>query len=96
MQLGSVTRQKSVAANPVCYLHTESHQPIIEPRRPLSELYHGFIREDRAMISTVHVAEFHYLEALAKAGAYEFCYICTTAKIKGTTAGFALRPIAMR
>jgi kynurenine formamidase len=44
----------------------------------------------------VHIAEFHNLEELAKAGVYEFCYICTTAKIKGTTAGFALRPIALR
>jgi kynurenine formamidase len=44
----------------------------------------------------VHIAEFHYLEELGKAGVYEFCYFCTTAKIKGTTAGFALRPIALR
>lgn len=44
----------------------------------------------------VHIAEFHYLEDLAKERAYEFCYICTTAKIRGTTAGFALRPIAIR
>jgi kynurenine formamidase len=44
----------------------------------------------------VHIAEFHYLEDLAKAGVYEFCYVCNTAKIKGTTAGFALRPIALR
>jgi hypothetical protein len=27
---------------------------------------------------------------------YEFCYVCTTNKIKGSTAGFALRPIALR
>ncbi len=44
----------------------------------------------------VHIAEFHYLEDLAKERSYEFCYICTTAKIRGTTAGFALRPIAIR
>ena len=43
----------------------------------------------------VHIAEFHNLEELAKAGVHEFCYICTTAKIKGTTAGFALRPLAL-
>lgn len=44
----------------------------------------------------VHIAEFHYLESLAKEGVDEFCYVCTTAKIKGTTAGFALRPIAIK
>ena len=44
----------------------------------------------------VHIGEFHNLEALARDRAYEFCYICTTNKIKGTTAGFALRPIAIR
>ena len=44
----------------------------------------------------VHIAEFHYLEDLAAEKVYEFCYVCTTAKIKGTTAGFTLRPIAMR
>ena len=44
----------------------------------------------------VHIAEFHYLEDLAREKTYEFCYICTTAKIRGTTAGFALRPIAIR
>lgn len=44
----------------------------------------------------VHVGEFHYLEDLAKERIYEFLYICTTNKIKGTTAGFALRPIAIR
>jgi len=44
----------------------------------------------------VHIAEFHNLEELASAGVDEFCYVCTTAKIKGTTAGFALRPIAIR
>ena len=44
----------------------------------------------------VHIAEFHYLEELATTKTWEFCYQCTTAKIRGTTAGFALRPIAMR
>ncbi|MCH2127196.1 MAG: cyclase family protein [Pirellulaceae bacterium] len=44
----------------------------------------------------VHIAEFHYLEELAEQKIFDFCYICTTAKIKGTTAGFALRPIAVQ
>jgi kynurenine formamidase len=44
----------------------------------------------------VHIGEFHFLEDLAKDGVYEFCYVCMTNKIRGTTAGFALRPIAIR
>jgi kynurenine formamidase len=44
----------------------------------------------------VHIGEFHYLEDLARDGVYEFCYVCMTNKIRGTTAGFALRPIAIR
>ena len=37
-----------------------------------------------------------HLEDLAREKVYEFCYIATTNKIKGTTAGFAMRPIALR
>jgi kynurenine formamidase len=44
----------------------------------------------------VHIGEFHFLEDLARDKAYEFCYVCTVNKIRGTTAGFALRPIALR
>ncbi|HWE36899.1 MAG TPA: cyclase family protein [Isosphaeraceae bacterium] len=44
----------------------------------------------------VHLGEFHNLEGLSRARAYVFCYVATTAKIKGTAAGFALRPIALR
>jgi kynurenine formamidase len=44
----------------------------------------------------VHLGEFHYLEGLSQAKAYTFCYIATVNKIKGTAAGFALRPIALR
>jgi kynurenine formamidase len=44
----------------------------------------------------VHIGEFHNLEELARDKAYEFCYICATAKIKGTASGFTLRPIAVR
>lgn len=44
----------------------------------------------------VHIGEFHNLEELARDGVYEFCYMCTTNKIRGTVAGFALRPIAIR
>ncbi len=44
----------------------------------------------------VHIGEFHYLEDLARTQTWEFCYVCTTNKLKGTTAGFALRPLALR
>jgi kynurenine formamidase len=44
----------------------------------------------------VHIGEFHNLESVSRAKAYEFCYIASTNKIKGTAAGFALRPLAIR
>lgn len=44
----------------------------------------------------VHLGEFHYLEELSQTKTYVFCYIAATAKIKGTVAGFALRPLAVR
>jgi kynurenine formamidase len=44
----------------------------------------------------VHIGEFHFLEDLARDKVYEFCYVCMTNKIRGTTAGFTLRPIALR
>ena len=44
----------------------------------------------------VHIGEFHYLEDLARDQVYEFCYVATVNKIAGGTAGFALRPLAMK
>src|SRR5262249_25501889 len=44
----------------------------------------------------VHIGEFHYLEDLAKDKVYEFCYVCMTNKIRATTSGFTLRPLALR
>ena len=44
----------------------------------------------------VHIAEFHYLEKLAEDRVYEFCYVCTVNPIRGATAGFCLKPIAMK
>ncbi len=44
----------------------------------------------------VHIAEFHNLEQLARDKVYEFCYIAMTNKIAGTTAGFTMRPIAIK
>ena len=51
---------------------------------------------NRGRYKGVHVAEFHYLEDLAADRVYEFCYIAATNKIKGSTAGFTMRPIALR
>jgi len=44
----------------------------------------------------VHIAEFHNLEDLAREKVYEFCYMATTNKIAGTTAGFTMRPLAIK
>jgi kynurenine formamidase len=43
----------------------------------------------------VHMGELHYLEELSADTTFEFCYVALTPKLRGTTAGFALRPIAM-
>lgn len=43
-----------------------------------------------------HIGEFHYLEDLARDKVYEFTSIVATNKIRGATAGFVLRPIAIR
>jgi len=44
----------------------------------------------------VHIGEFHNLEDLARDRVYEFCYVAAVNKIAGGTAGFALRPLAMK
>ena len=44
----------------------------------------------------VHIGELHNLENLARDKTYRFTYIALTNRIKGATAGFALRPIAIR
>jgi kynurenine formamidase len=44
----------------------------------------------------VHIGELHFLEELARDRAYEFTYIAVTNKIKGTTSGFTMRPLALR
>ncbi|MFO0968526.1 MAG: cyclase family protein [Gemmataceae bacterium] len=58
----------------------------------------GFIPVHRYLLPEqgVHIGEFHNLEELARDRAYEFCYVCCVNKIRGTTAGFTLRPIAIR
>ena len=44
----------------------------------------------------VHILEFHNLEDLAGDKVYEFCYVAATNKIGGTTAGFTMRPLALK
>ena len=44
----------------------------------------------------VHIGEFHNCEGLSLAKVYTFCYIASTNKIKGTAAGFAMRPLGLR
>jgi kynurenine formamidase len=44
----------------------------------------------------VHIGEFHNLEELARDRVHEFCYVAAVNKIAGGTAGFALRPLAMK
>jgi kynurenine formamidase len=53
---------------------------------------HKYLLNDQG----VHIGEFHNMEELARDRAYEFCYVATVNKIRGATAGFALRPIAVR
>ena len=44
----------------------------------------------------VYIGEFHYLEDLAKDKVYEFLYMNATNKIRGTAAGFVMRPAAIK
>ena len=44
----------------------------------------------------VHIGEFHNLEQLVNEKVYEFAYFLTTNALRGTVAGTALRPFAMR
>lgn len=44
----------------------------------------------------VHILEFHNLEDLARDKAYRFTYMAMTNRLKGTVAGTALRPVAIR
>ena len=44
----------------------------------------------------IHILEFHNQEQLAADRVYEFAYVLSTNAIRGTVAGTAMRPIAMR
>jgi kynurenine formamidase len=72
---------------------TSGLEQLPEPGKPQT-----FIPVHRYLLTQqgVHIGEFHFLEDLARAKVYEFCYVCMTNKIRGTTAGFCLRPIAMK
>jgi kynurenine formamidase len=43
----------------------------------------------------VHIGELHNLEGLARDRVYRFVYVAVTNRIKGATAGFTLRPLAI-
>lgn len=43
----------------------------------------------------VPMGELHYLEELAADATYQFCYVALPPKLRGLTAGFALRPLAL-
>ena len=72
--------------------------PTAEDAPAFQKKYNSFIPVHTYMLveQGVHVGELHYLEDLAAEKAYEFCYVCSTANIRGTTAGFTLRPMALR
>jgi len=53
------------------------------------------VHEYRLVNQGVYMGELHFLEDLAARGVHEFCYIALCPKVRGTTAGFALRPIAL-
>lgn len=62
------------------------------PGSPSGIPVHKYLLVDQG----VHIGEFHNLEELSRTRTYEFCYTASTAKIRGTAAGFALRPLALR
>jgi kynurenine formamidase len=74
------------------------YQPKPEDAKAFREKYRSFMPLHNYLLieQGIHTGEFHYLEDLARDRVYEFCYIATTNKIKGASAGFALRPIAIR
>jgi kynurenine formamidase len=43
----------------------------------------------------VHMGELHNLEELVQVGQTRFCYVALAPKVAGTTAGFAMRPVAV-
>src|SRR6185369_5921519 len=74
------------------------YSPSDKDTQAYRDKYRTFIPVHRYLLveQGVHIGEFHYLEDLARERIYEFCYIALTNKIKGTAAGFTLRPLAIR
>lgn len=74
------------------------YQPKLEDAKALRAKYKSFMPLHNYLLiqQGIHIGEFHYLEDLARERVYEFTYIAVTNKIKGTAAGFTLRPIAIR
>ena len=74
------------------------YNPAPEDNKAYREKYKSFMPVHNYLLieQGVHIGEFHNLEELAREKAYEFCYVACTNKIKGATAGFTLRPIAIR
>lgn len=58
---------------------------------PPEESVHAYLLVEQG----VPMGELHCLEHLSKEQVYEFVYVATTNKMKGTAAGFAMRPIAI-
>jgi kynurenine formamidase len=74
------------------------YTPAEKDHKAYREKYRSFnpVHQYLLIEQGVHIGEFHYLETLASERVYEFCYVACTNKIKGTAAGFTLRPIAIR
>jgi kynurenine formamidase len=74
------------------------YAPAENDTKAYRDKYHTFIPVHRYLLveQGVHIGEFHYLEDLARERVYEFCYVAATNKIKGTAAGFTMRPLAIR
>ena len=65
------------------------------PGRGVEEMTSASVLKALSIEQGVHIGEFHYLEDLASEQVYEFVYIAATNKIKGSTAGFTMRPLAV-
>jgi kynurenine formamidase len=64
-----------------------------DPARPKeANAVHGYLLVEQG----VHIGEFHNLEGLARDKVYRFAYFAVTNRIRGATAGFTLRPIAIQ
>jgi len=74
------------------------YNPVEADTKAYREKYKSFMPVHNYLLieQGIHIGEFHNLEELAREKAYEFCYVACTNKIKGATAGFTMRPIAIR